>query len=164
VRCVKKLSFISRSKLIDIKSDLVIIPLYSSALNAENWGEEREILEQLKDLFQRDIYTDLKRLKFSAVSFSECVLYAPSQMEALSVALVGLGEKRDFSEVDERKFFRTLGGQISRLCSAGDYKTVAIVGVKDSSFLSAQNQEVLCEGIELGAYKFDRYKWKRKKV
>jgi leucyl aminopeptidase len=113
----------------------------------------RRILTPTGDLLQRAAAAD----RFTGKSGSALELVAPAQLSASRLVVLGVGKAGKFKAQD---FVKLGGAAMGRVPSSATEAT--IVAEFASGALKPDQAAALAQGVLLRAYRFDRYKTKRK--
>jgi leucyl aminopeptidase len=113
----------------------------------------RKALGGAADLIKQAAETN----QFKGKNGSILDILAPQGLKAKRLIVVGAGKLAELKEKD----FLKLGGTVAGKLKAGT-KTVTIVAELPNSSMSADQAAAIAAGIRLRAYKFDRYKTKKK--
>ena len=95
--------------------------------------------------------------RFKGKSGSALELLAPQGLKADRLVVIGVGKAADLKEQDVLK----LGGAVAGKLGSGK-ESITVLAELPSGAMTAQQAATLAAGLRLRAYKFDRYKTKKK--
>ncbi|MBV9530322.1 MAG: leucyl aminopeptidase, partial [Bradyrhizobium sp.] len=113
----------------------------------------RRALGTTADFFERAAATS----RFKGKSGATLDLLAPDGIKVQRLIVVGIGKAAELKESDFLKFGGTLVGKLN-----GGSETLTVIAELPDGAMRPEQAAALAAGIRLRAYKFDRYKTKKK--
>jgi leucyl aminopeptidase len=113
----------------------------------------RKILGAAANLVRRAADTN----RFKGKNGSALDILAPQRLKASRLIIVGVGK---LSEIKDQDFIK-LGGAAAGKLGAGNHAVTIVAELPDGA-LTAEHAAAVASGVRLRAYKFDRYKTKKK--